>query len=105
MYERDTRAVRAGAGRLVEQPDAAGPEPLQDGLEIVDEQRDVVDAGTTPVEEARDDRVGCGWLQQFQCRPADGHEGRADALRRDIVRYGHLQPERVAIERQRLVEI
>src|SRR5690606_36652728 len=42
MHERDARAVCAGAGRLVDQPDAARLEPRQHGVEVVDEQRDVM---------------------------------------------------------------
>src|SRR5215218_3676016 len=56
---------------------------------------------TAPVEEFRDFRFRVRRLQQFQARVAGADEMRPHALRLDVFGKVDLEPERVAIERER----
>ena len=57
------------------------------------------------LDELRDRRIGRGRLEQLEAGFADRHEVRANPLRRHLFRRFDLQPERVAIKRERGVEI
>ena len=50
MNERDTRAMRAGPWRLVHEANAARLQPVERGLQVVDGQRDVMDARSAPLD-------------------------------------------------------
>src|SRR2546425_887779 len=101
MNERDERALRAGAWRWIDQLRAARPELRERGMDVIDAQRDVMQAWSARLQILRDRRIWRGRLQQLQTRFADRHEMRAHALRRDLFRRLDLEAERVAIERQR----
>src|SRR3954454_23962855 len=71
---------RAGTRRLVDQPDAARLQLRQHGVDVVDAQRDVMQARTALVDVLRDRRVGRGRLEQLEARLADAGEMRAHLL-------------------------
>ena len=85
--------------------DAARLELRERRVDVVDAQRDVMQARAALVDVLRDRRVGRRRLEQLELRLADRHEVRAHALRRDLFRRFDLEPERVAIERERRGEI
>src|SRR5689334_16567692 len=57
------------------------------------------------LEKFRDRRIGCRRLKELERRWACRNELRPDALRRDVFGSLDVQPERVAEERQRRLEI
>ena len=99
--ERDQRAFGAGPRLLVDEPRAARLQLRERGMDVVDAQRDVMEPGAALADVLRDRRVGRRRLEQLELRFPDGHEVRADALRRHFFRRLDLEAERVAIERQR----
>ena len=80
--------------------DAARLQLRQRRGDVVDPQRDVVQARPALLHVLRDRRIGRGRFEQLERRLADRHEMRADALRRDLLGRFDLEAERVAIERQ-----
>ena len=66
--ERDQRPFGARPRLLVDQPDAARLELRQRGVDVLDAQRDVMEAGPALLDVFRDRRVGRGRLEQFECR-------------------------------------
>ena len=103
--ERDQRAFRARPRRLVDQPHALRLQLRQRRRDVVDAQRDVVDAGPALLDVLRDRRIGRRRFEQLERRLADRNEVRAHPLRRHLLGRLDLEPERVAIERQRRVEV
>src|SRR4051812_18027652 len=84
MHECYQGIFRAGTRRLVDQPDATRFQLCQRGAKVVDAQRDVMQARTSPVDELGDRRVGRRRLEQLEPRVADGREMRAHLLRLDL---------------------
>ena len=105
MDERDQRVLRPGPRLGVDQADAARLELLERGANVLDPQRDVVEARTALLDVFRDRRVRRRRLEQFERRAADGNVARADALRDNLLRRPDLETERVAVERQRLLDV
>ena len=68
-------------------------------------KRDVVQAGAAFVDVLRDRRFGRGRLEQLEPRLADRREVRAHLLRGDILGRFDLEAERIAVERERRLEI
>ena len=106
MNERHQRAFAPGPRRLVDQPDALRLSCAERRVDVVDAQRDVVDA------RARASRCICAIarvrrrrLEQFERRLAHRDEVRAHPLRGDFLGRLDLEAERVAIERERRVEV
>src|ERR671911_2632403 len=97
MDERDQRAVGARPRMLVDQPDAVRLEPRQGRREVVDPQRDVVQARATPLEIPGNRRVLAGRFEELERRPGGGDEVRPHPLRRDLLGRFDCQAERVAI--------
>src|SRR5581483_8139806 len=105
VNKRDERSMRAGTRRLVDQPDTARLECGERGLNVVDAQRDVMQSRPALLDELRDRRIRRRRFEQFQRRAASLNEMRPHALGRHLFRRLNLEPQRIAIERQRLVEI
>src|SRR6266545_4501374 len=160
MDEGDERSVSPRTRRLVNEPHAAGLELCQRSGNVLDAQRDVVDAWSPFRDVLRDWRVVRRRFQQFDSYsggpyppvglrggpfaplrsysggpyppvglrggpfaplrsysggpcppvglrggPVEVNEMRAHALRRDLLGRLDLQPERIAIERQRLGDV
>src|SRR5438105_6067181 len=105
MNERDEGALGAGSRLFIHQLHAAGLELLEDGADVFNPKRDVVKTGAALVDVLRDGRVGRRRLQQFQTRLPCRDEMGANTLRRDLLRHFDVEAERIAIERQRGVEI
>ena len=104
MDERDERAVRAGTRLGVDETHAARGQVRQRRAQVLDAQRDVVEPGSARLDERRNRRVGRGGLEQLERGRAGVEHVRADPLRGHVLGRFDLEPERVAIERQRLVE-
>ena len=104
MDEGHETAARAGPRALVHEPDAARAETGQGRREVVDPQGDVMDAGPAAFYRSGDRRALRGRLQELQRGLAHGHEPRADLLGRHLFDLADLQPQRVPVEGQRLVE-
>ena len=105
MNEGDQRAFGAGPRALVDQPGAARLQLRQRGGDVLDAEGDVVQPRAALLHERRDRRVGRGRFEQLEAGFADRHEVRAHALRWHLFRRFDLQAERVAVERERGVEI
>ena len=80
VHEGDERTLRTLARRFVDQPDALLAQPFQRLLEIVNAQRDVVNAGTTPAHIPSDRGIIRGCFQQFEGRLTHRDEVRTHAL-------------------------
>ena len=106
MDERDERAFGARPRLLVDQPDAARLQLRERRRDVVDAQRDVMQAGPALLEVLRDRRIRRRRLEQLERRlrrrGMKCARTRCDAT---SSRRLDLEPERVAIERQRRVEI
>ena len=74
VNERDQRAFGAGPRLLVDQPDAARAQVRERRLDVVDAQRDVMQAGAALLDELRDRRVGRGRFEQLERRLAGVEE-------------------------------
>ena len=94
-----------GRGSRIDQLHAARRELRERGADVVDAERDVVQPGAAPGEEFRDRRIGRGRLQQLETGRTHRDKVRPHPLARHLFRGLHLEPERVAIEAQRRVEI
>ena len=70
-------------------------------MDVVDAQRDVVQAGASLLDVLRDRRSGAVASSSSSLDCPDRHEVRAHALRRHLFGRLDLEAERVAIERQR----
>ena len=105
MDERDERTFGARPRLLVDQPDAARLELRQRGADVVDAQGDVMEPGPRLLDVPRDRRIGRGRLEQLERRLADRHEMGAHPLRGDLLGRLDLEAERVAVERQRRLEV
>ena len=105
MDERDQRAVRAGPRRFVDQADAFFLQPGEDGADVVDAQGEVVNTGSPLGDVPGNRRVVGSRFEQLDGGLAGRDEVRAHALRRDLLGGLDLEPERVAIELQRLVQV
>ena len=101
MDERDRRAFRAWPRLFVDHPDAARPELGDRRVDVVDPQRDVVEAGTALVDVPRDRRLRRRRLEQLELRLPDRDEMRAHLLARHLLGGFDLEAERVTVERQR----
>ena len=101
MDERDRRAFRAWPRMFVDQPDAARSEMVDCGADVVDPQRDVVEAGTALVDIPRDRRLRRRRLEQLELRLPNRDEMRANLLARHLLGGFDLEAERVTVERQR----
>ena len=101
VNEGDQRAFGAGPRLLVDQPRASRLQLRERGADVVDAQRDVVQARAALVGVLRDRRIGRGRLEQLQLRFADRQKVGADALRGDLFGRFDLEPKRVAVERER----
>ena len=104
MDERHARAVSTGSRYLVDQLHASLAQLGKRRIEVLDPQGDVVQPRSVPVDEPRDRRLGRRGLEQLERRLPHRDEHRAHALRWHVVRRRHLEAQRVAIERQRLVQ-
>ena len=107
MDERDERAFGAGTRLLVDQLDAARLELRQRGANVVDAQRDVMEARAALLDELRDRRLGRGRLEQLRgsdCWPT-GTKCARTCCDAHLLGRLDLEPERVAIERERGGEI
>src|SRR4051812_42215751 len=105
MDEGDERAFRTRTRLLVNQPDTARLDLRQRSVNVVDPQRDVVQARPSLVDVLRDRRIGGGRLEELEARRPEWHEMRPDALRRDLLRRIDLEAQSVAIEGERGVEV
>src|SRR5882762_2789128 len=105
MNECDERAFRAGARLVVDQPGAAGLQLLERSADVVDAQRDVVQARPALLDIPRNRGFRRGGFEQLQLRLAHRYEMRPHALRRDLLRRLDLEAERVAVERERRREV
>ena len=105
MDEGDRRAFSARSGLLVDHPHAPRLELRDGSLNIVDAQRDVVQARTALLDVLRNRRFGAGRLEQLELRFPNRHEVRPHVLTRHFLRRFNLQPQRIAIERERRGQI
>jgi hypothetical protein len=85
MDEGHERPFRAGAGFLVDQPDAARPQVREGRFDIVDAERHMMHAGATLLDELRDWRIGGCRLEHLERRLSGVQECRADPLRPDLL--------------------
>src|SRR5438445_6098312 len=95
MNEGDERAFRARARLLVDEARAAGFEVRDRGVDVVDAQRDVMQAWPALLDVSRDRRCGRRRLEQLELRFADRDEVRAHVLRDDVFGRLDLQAERI----------
>ncbi len=105
MNERDQRAFGSSARFLVHEADAFRFQHRERRPKILDAQRDVVQAGSAPLDVLGDRRVRGGGFEQFERRFANRNEMRAHALRPNLLRRIDVQTKGVAIERERLLDI
>ena len=105
MHERDKRALGARARLLVHELRAARLELRQGCIDVVDAQRDVMQARAALLDVLRDGRIRRGRFQQLEARLPRRHEMHPHTLGGDLLGRFHFQAQRVAIERQRRVEI
>ena len=100
--ERDQRAFGAGPRLLVDQPRAAGLQLRQRRADVVDAQRDVVQARAALLDELRDRRIAAPSLPAVRAStPPTGMKCARTRCDGHLLRRLDLEPERVAIERQR----
>src|SRR5438132_2364735 len=78
--ECDQVPAESSAGSLVDELRAVGPELDQRGLEILDRERDVVQARSAAVQEARDGAVRPQRTDQLDLAGAHGQRSGLDAL-------------------------
>src|SRR5262245_42282279 len=97
MDECDPRAVRAGPGLVVDQPDAARFQAFQRGGEIVDAERDVVKPGTAFRKVLRNRGIAGGRFQQLERRPSAGKEMSGHPRGGHCLRRLYVQAKRVPI--------
>ena len=102
VEERDALALRTGAGRLVDEPDAGGAAARQGGVQILDGEADVMDAGAALREEPGDGRVRGLGLEQLDERVAGLESGNAGTIRIIEPHLGHAED--IPVERQERVE-
>ena len=103
--ERHGGALGAGPGFFVDEADVALPQFGQRRTNVVDPQRDVMQSRTARLEKFRNRRIRRGRLQQLERRRPRGHELRADALRGHVFSRPDVQPQRIAKERQRRLQV
>ena len=77
----------------------------QRGVDIVNPKRDVVEARAALFDELRDRRLGRRRDEQLETRVPDRDEARPHLLARHVLGRLDLQPERVAIEPERGVQV
>ena len=100
-----TSAPSARPRLLVDEPRPARLQLRQRRANVIDPQRDVVQARAALVDVLRDRRVGGRRLRAARGWIADRDEVRAHALRCDLFGRLDLEAQRIAIKRQRGVEI
>ena len=105
MHERHQRAFRAGPRLFVDEPRAARFELRERRADVLDPQRDVMQAGAPLLEIPGDRRIRSGCFEELELGFANRHEVRPDALRHDLFRRLDLEAQRVAIERERRRQI
>ena len=105
VNERHQRAFGAGPRLLVDQPHAARFELREDRADVLDPQRDVMQAGAALLEIPGNRRVRRGRFEELELGLANRYEMRADVLRHDLFRRLDLEAKRVAIKRKRGLEI
>ena len=105
VNERDERAFGSRPRLFVDEPRAAALELRQRRRDVVHAQRDVVQPGAALLDVLRDRRVRRRRLQKLEARVAHGHEAGAHSLRDDVLGRLDLEAERIAIERQRGVQV
>ena len=105
VHERHLRPLGAWTRRLVDEADAARLEVGERRRNVLDAQRDVVDAGTALLDEFRNGRIGRGRFEQLQGGLSDRDEVRPDTLRPHVLGRLDVEAERVPVERQRLVDV
>src|SRR5262252_625079 len=101
MHECYQGMFGAGTRRLVDQPHPTRFQLRKRGMDVLDAQRDVMQAGAALVDVFRDWRFGRRRFEQLQPRLADWREMRPDFLRVDVLRPLDLETKCVAIERER----
>src|SRR5687768_6446585 len=105
MNERHQCALGASPRLLVDEPDAAYTELFERGLNVVHAQRDVVKPWSALLRVARDHGIAARGLEQLEGGLACRDEMRPHALVRHLLRHLDAQPQPIAIERERLVEV
>src|SRR6266550_120473 len=107
MDEVDPATRRAALRLVVEQAQALGSQRRTDLVDVVDGVRELLDAGPAALEERRDRRVGVQRCEQLDLRlaVADRQHRLAHALLLVDLLGHRAQPEYVAVERDRLVEV
>src|SRR5471030_1095214 len=91
VQERHQRAFGAGPRLFVDEPHAARLELRERRANVLDPQRDVMQAGAPLLEIPGDRRVRRGRFKKLEARFAHRYEMRADALRHDV--FGRLDLE------------
>ena len=105
MHERDQRASAPARGSSSISRTPFSFSRASAACDVVDAQRDVVNARAALLDVSGDRRISGRRFEQLERRLADRDEMRAHALRRDFLRRLDLEAERIAIERERCVEI
>src|SRR5262245_41132970 len=105
VNERDERTFSAGSRLVVDQTHTPRFQLSEGGANVVDAQRDVVDAWTSPLQVLRNSRLGCRGLQQFERRLPCRDEVRAHVLRGHVFGWLDLQAQRIPIEGERLLDV
>ena len=103
MEKGDTLSFGAAARRLVDETDASAAAPFEDGIEIVDDEADVMDAGPALGDELADRRVISAGFEQLHERVAGGETGNARTVSVGERHVGHAED--VAEEGKELVEM
>src|SRR5579872_2108965 len=88
-------AAGAGLDLLRDESDALGLERLEGGGNVIDVQRNVVQAFATLREKASDGRVGRGGLEQLDARVAGGDHRGVDLFLVDGFLVQHAETERL----------
>src|SRR5262245_11389065 len=78
--ERDQGVLRAGTWLLVDQPHPTSLQLLERGTDVIETQRDVMEARTTLLDVPGNDRVVARRFKELQRRLACGDEVRQDTL-------------------------
>lgn len=105
MDEGDQGSVCARSGGLVDETDAARSELRERRRDVVHAQRNVMQARTAAGHILRDRRVRCRRLEQLEGRLPRRDEVRTHALGLDVFRRLDLEPEGVAVERERFADV
>jgi hypothetical protein len=105
MDESNECPFGSGARLLVDEPRAARLQLRQSGGDVVDAQRDVMEAGAALLDVPRNRRIGRRGLEELKLRLPHRNEVRANALRGHVFRCFYGKTERIAVKGKSGVEI